>query len=86
MRTKDVAYHIMHSDLHRAMKELFSTSKEELTREVVARTWDETVVNSGLTSTSESDEDDNTGGFVADLTRTKTSPVLLQMMITKNGS
>ena len=45
MRTKDVAYHIMINDLHRAMKEWLCTSKEELTREAAARTWDETVDN-----------------------------------------
>ncbi len=43
MRTKDVAYHIMINDLHRVMKECLCTSKEELTREVAAHTWDETV-------------------------------------------
>ena len=41
----DVAYHIMTNDLHRAMKQWLCTSKEELTREQVARTWDETVDN-----------------------------------------
>ena len=45
MRTKDVAYHIMDSDFHRAMKEWIYTSKEEFIREPAARTWDETVDN-----------------------------------------
>jgi hypothetical protein len=45
MRTKDVAYHIMTNDLHNAMQEWLCTSKEELTRETTARTWDETVDN-----------------------------------------
>ncbi len=45
MRTKDVAYHIMVNDLHIAMKEWLCTSKEELTREAAARSWDETVDN-----------------------------------------
>ncbi len=45
MRTKDVAYHIMINDLHRAMKEWFCTTREELTREVATHTWDETVDN-----------------------------------------
>ena len=45
MRTKDVAHHIMTNDLHNAMKEWLCTSKEELTREAAARTWDETVDN-----------------------------------------
>ena len=44
-RTKDVAYHIMTNDLHSAMKEWLCTSKEELTREETARSWDETVDN-----------------------------------------
>jgi hypothetical protein len=43
--TKDVAYHIMINDLHRVMKECLCTIKEELTREVTAHTWDETVDN-----------------------------------------
>ncbi len=45
MRTKDVAYHIMTNDLYIAMKECPCTSKEELTRETAAHTWDETVDN-----------------------------------------
>ena len=45
MRTKDVAYHIMDSDLHRVMKEWLCTSTEKLIREVVTHTWDETVDN-----------------------------------------
>ena len=45
MRTKDVAYHIIINDLHRAMKEWFCTTREELTREVTVHTWDETVDN-----------------------------------------
>ena len=45
MRTKDVAYHIMDSDLHRVMKECLCTCKEELIREAAAHTWDETVDN-----------------------------------------
>ena len=45
MRTKDVTYHIMVNDLHIAMKEWLCTSKEELTREAAARSWDETVDN-----------------------------------------
>ncbi len=35
----------MVNDLHTAMKEWFCTSKEELTREVAAHIWDETVDN-----------------------------------------
>jgi hypothetical protein len=45
MRTKDVAYHIMVNDLHIAIKEWFCISKEELTREAAAHSWDETVDN-----------------------------------------
>ena len=45
MRTKDVTYHLMTNDLHSAMKEWLYTSKEELTREAAAHTWDETVDN-----------------------------------------
>ena len=45
MRTKDVAYHIITNDLHITMKEWLCTSKEELTRVTVPRTWDETVDN-----------------------------------------
>ena len=37
--------HIMVNDLHIAMKEWLSTSKEELTRETAAHSWDETVDN-----------------------------------------
>ena len=44
-RTKDVTYHIMTNDLHSTMKEWLCTSKEEITREVAAHTWDETVDN-----------------------------------------
>ena len=35
----------MTNDLHSAMKEWLCTSKEELTREAAARTWDEMVDN-----------------------------------------
>jgi hypothetical protein len=45
MQTKDVAHYIMENDLQRAMKEWLCTSKEELTKEVAARTWDDTVDN-----------------------------------------
>ena len=45
MQTKDVAHCIMENDLQRAMKEWLCTSKEELTKEEAARTWDDTVDN-----------------------------------------
>jgi hypothetical protein len=45
MKTKDVAHCIMENDLQRAMKEWLCTSKEELTKEAAAHTWDDTVDN-----------------------------------------
>lgn len=45
MKTKDVAYQIMENDLKRAMQEWLCTSKEELTKEAEARTWDDAVGN-----------------------------------------
>jgi hypothetical protein len=45
MQTKDVAHCIMENDLQRAMKEWLCLSKDELTKEAAARTWDDTVDN-----------------------------------------
>jgi hypothetical protein len=45
MNTKDVAHCIMENDLQRVMKEWLCTSKDELTTETAARTWDDTVDN-----------------------------------------
>ncbi len=45
MQTKDVAHCIMENDLQRVMKEWLCASKEELTKEAAAHTWDDTVDN-----------------------------------------
>jgi hypothetical protein len=45
MKTEDVAYQMMKNDLDRAMKNWRCTSKEELTAEAEARSWDETTDN-----------------------------------------
>jgi hypothetical protein len=45
MQTEDVACQIMKNNLQRAMEEWFCTSKEEMTREAEAKSWDETTVN-----------------------------------------
>jgi hypothetical protein len=42
MKTEDVAYQMMKNDLDRAMMDWRCTSKEELTAEAEARSWDET--------------------------------------------
>ena len=45
MKTEDVARQMMKNDLDRAMKVWLCTSKEELTGEAEARSWDETIDN-----------------------------------------
>jgi hypothetical protein len=45
MNRKDVANCIMENDLQRVIKEWLYTSKDELTTEAAARTWDDTVDN-----------------------------------------
>jgi hypothetical protein len=45
MKTEDVARQMMKNDLDRAMKDWLCTSKEELTGEAEARSWDETIDN-----------------------------------------
>ena len=45
MKTEDVAYQMMRNTLDRDMREWLCTSKEEMTREAEARSWDETVDN-----------------------------------------
>ncbi len=45
MKTRDVTYQIMQNELHRAMKDWMSTSKEEMTLEAAARSWDESTDN-----------------------------------------
>jgi ribonuclease HI len=45
MKTEDVACQMMKNDLDRAMKDWRCTSKEELTAEAEARSWDETIDN-----------------------------------------
>ena len=45
MKTEDVACQMMKNDLDRAMKDWRCTSKEELTVETEARSWDETIDN-----------------------------------------
>ena len=45
MKTEDVACQMMKNDLDRAMKDWRCTSKEELTAEAEARSWDETTDN-----------------------------------------
>ena len=45
MKTEDVARQMMKNDLDRAMKDWLCTSKEELTGETEARSWDETIDN-----------------------------------------
>jgi hypothetical protein len=45
MKTEDVVCQMMKNDLDRVMKDWRCTSKEELTAEVEARSWDETIDN-----------------------------------------
>ncbi len=45
MKTEDVSHQMTRNDLDRVMKEWLCTSKEEMTRESEARSWDETVDN-----------------------------------------
>jgi hypothetical protein len=45
MKTEDVARQMMKNDLDRTMKDWRCTSKEELTNEAEARSWDETIDN-----------------------------------------
>ena len=45
MKTEDVSHQMTRNDLDRVMKEWLCTSKEEMTREAEARSWDETVDN-----------------------------------------
>jgi hypothetical protein len=45
MKTEDVACQMMKNDLDRVMKDWLCTSKEELTAEAEARSWDETIDN-----------------------------------------
>ena len=45
MKTEDVECQMMKNDLDRVMKDWRCTSKEELTVEVEARSWDETIDN-----------------------------------------
>jgi hypothetical protein len=47
MKTEDVAFQMMKNDLDRVMKDWLCTSKEELTGEAEARSWDETMTMSG---------------------------------------
>ena len=51
MKTEDVACQMMKNDLDRAMKDWLCTSKEELTAETEARSWDETIDNVWLRMT-----------------------------------
>jgi hypothetical protein len=45
MKTEDVVRQMMKNDLDRSMKDWLCTSKEELTGEAEARSWDETIDN-----------------------------------------
>jgi hypothetical protein len=45
MKTEDVAYQMMRNDLTRTMKDWLCISKEEMTREAEARSWDGTIDN-----------------------------------------
>ncbi len=45
MQTEDVEEQMMRNDLDRAMKEWLCTSKEEMTQEEAARSWDDTIDN-----------------------------------------
>jgi hypothetical protein len=45
MKTEDVARQMMKNDLDRVMKDWLCTSKEELTGEAEAGSWDETINN-----------------------------------------
>ena len=45
MKTEDVAHQMLRNDLDRVMKDWLCTSKEEMTRETEARSWDETTDN-----------------------------------------
>ena len=45
MKTEDVSRQMMKNNLFRVMKDCLYTSKEELTGEAEARSWDETIDN-----------------------------------------
>jgi hypothetical protein len=51
MKTEDVSRQMMKNDLDRAMKDWLCTSKEKLTGEAKARSWDDTIDNVWLRMT-----------------------------------